>query len=559
MASEKQIAANRRNAQLSTGATTAEGKARSSMNSYRHGMRSKKRKLLREDLYFFENRKHKWLANFQAADDVSEFLAYQNVCASFEVEHAVQARVERVSKLIEASDDQEIDAARELSLRLFSDRAAAPGLYGNLPDFRTKQEQKQKTSYAGVADDPDHPARLVAELEKTAQGCILMLEKWQGLRGQLEPGKVWQSADRLAAIRLLGRQPTEAATERTIALIFAACDGLNLSAKSAFEDLRSDMNEDQLKRFRRNVQKRFPDLFGIEQPDECRRLLVELTDENIERLETLVDEFQGNADEAAAATVAALKCDGSPETYRLLNYIMRARNGLKQGFATYEKYRKRLKEESNRDPLKTEEALGRMPDRSLVTGAGQRDGLDLAWAYEASAASDDAAAPPVGMEEIDPREMARVDAMLDTILLNDQNEVVDREADPGAGVTQELELESGEQPGAEPMDAGENQLCVTSEPNFDGDVLREEHEDAAHVTANSDGFLGLDTGGEDGANRCKREDRERGLESAPLGQTVLLASARERVPGFRARPLVNRNPITRNRRSGGWRSRFPDE
>jgi len=38
MISEKQLAANRRNAELSTGARTPAGKARSSMNNLRHGL-----------------------------------------------------------------------------------------------------------------------------------------------------------------------------------------------------------------------------------------------------------------------------------------------------------------------------------------------------------------------------------------------------------------------------------------------------------------------------------------------------------------------------------------
>ena len=45
MASDKQIAANRRNSQKSTGPITAEGLAKSAMNAYKHGMQSRKRAL----------------------------------------------------------------------------------------------------------------------------------------------------------------------------------------------------------------------------------------------------------------------------------------------------------------------------------------------------------------------------------------------------------------------------------------------------------------------------------------------------------------------------------
>ena len=42
MASEKQIEANRRNSQKSTGPNTPEGLLRSSMNAHKHGMQAKK-------------------------------------------------------------------------------------------------------------------------------------------------------------------------------------------------------------------------------------------------------------------------------------------------------------------------------------------------------------------------------------------------------------------------------------------------------------------------------------------------------------------------------------
>ena len=149
MATEKQIAANRANALLSTGPKTAAGNARSSMNSYRDGMRSKKRKLLREESYLAENRKHKWMAIADPCNDVAEFLMHQNVCASFELEHAVRVNLERSNKLVENSDDKEIESVQALGRRLFLDRCGPTGAYGNLPDVRTKEERKRKTSSSG--------------------------------------------------------------------------------------------------------------------------------------------------------------------------------------------------------------------------------------------------------------------------------------------------------------------------------------------------------------------------------------------------------------------------
>ena len=62
MTSEAKTASCRRNGKKSMGPKTPEGRERSSMNAYKHGLRSKKQALIREDMYAFENRKLKWIA-----------------------------------------------------------------------------------------------------------------------------------------------------------------------------------------------------------------------------------------------------------------------------------------------------------------------------------------------------------------------------------------------------------------------------------------------------------------------------------------------------------------
>jgi len=74
MASPAQIAANQLNSRKSTGSRTPEGQAKSSMNALKHGNRSRKVALLREESCAFEDRLCKWMAIGDAQNDVEEYL-----------------------------------------------------------------------------------------------------------------------------------------------------------------------------------------------------------------------------------------------------------------------------------------------------------------------------------------------------------------------------------------------------------------------------------------------------------------------------------------------------
>ncbi|MFI5459554.1 MAG: hypothetical protein ACHRXM_29365, partial [Isosphaerales bacterium] len=185
------------------------------MNAFKHGMRAKKQALLRDDSIAFENRLRKWMAVADPHDDMGEFLVHQNVCMAFEVERVQRAHLEGLTSLIENSDDTEIEEVYELGKRLFFDPSGPSQLYGNPGVVR----RKLRTSWNGVAVDPNDPAALVRKLESSEPGCWFMLGCWEDLRAQLEPGKFWQSHDRLKAIRLLGRQPLDAIEDRRVAEI----------------------------------------------------------------------------------------------------------------------------------------------------------------------------------------------------------------------------------------------------------------------------------------------------------------------------------------------------
>ena len=130
MASPAQIAANQLNSRKSTGPRTPEGRAKSSMNALKHGNRSRKLALLREESYAFEERLRKWMAIGDAQNDVEEYLVYRNVCLSFELDRAERARVERCTSLIEKSDEDEVAEAQAVGRQLFFDPAGPPRSMG---------------------------------------------------------------------------------------------------------------------------------------------------------------------------------------------------------------------------------------------------------------------------------------------------------------------------------------------------------------------------------------------------------------------------------------------
>ncbi len=256
-----------------------------------------------------------------AQNDVEEYLIYRNVCLSFELDRAERARVQRCTSLIENADEEEVTEAQAVGKQLFFDPAGPTPLYGN-PTFFSR---KKKTSWNAQAVDPNDPAVLVKILERNEAGCWLR-EQWQALRAQLDSTGFWQSHDRLRATRLLGRQPVEANEDRRVAAIFVASHALRPAGETEFDDLLSDMEDSQRKRYGKAVRERWPDLFHTRESEEWRQMLVAPAEQNIERLNAKLEVHEQNADAQAERTFARMSFDPSPEGEALRNYLIKCTN-----------------------------------------------------------------------------------------------------------------------------------------------------------------------------------------------------------------------------------------
>jgi len=577
--SPAKLEACRRNSLKSTGPKTEEGRAKSSMNALKHGMRSKKLALLDEESYAFENRRMKWMSIADPDDDMGEFLVNQCVSLSFELERATRAHLERLTSLIENSDESEFDAVHELGKRLFFDPTGPTPMYGNRPDGR----RKLRTSWNGQAVDPNDPAVLARQLESSAMGCCWMRDCWEELRAQLEPGKFWQSHDRLKAIRLLGRQPLDAVEDRQVAEIFVASSALDPAGHKPFDDLLSDMGTTEHVHYRKAVRARWPDLVSAEDTAGCRQILIDLADRHIERLNAKLEVYEQNPDANAQRAVDRLGFDQSPDGNRIRQYHMKCNSGFFRAFETCRKYKaKKGAERGERrieyGGLGGEDSRRRIPDaarwpqptaasdhvadRSFVMGMGHAERETFEPSIDSDAFLDPDAQPGYADGTTRANESASADMMADTILadgvtlssgtsaLTSVTPPVDitlpagSELDAAAGDagvnSQDLsDADAATEPGDATSPLGENSENATNEPKLDESVIIIQHTEPVGVAANSGVDSGLDKPEEKPvkAERIDGTSGETPPESAfrPPAQIAGVAEHRAPPPGPAAR------------------------
>jgi hypothetical protein len=165
-------------------------------------------------------------------------------------------------------------------------------------------------------------------IEKTAAGCRHLRNIWTDLRSRIEPGRLWQSLDRLKAIRMCGCNPVDALEDRRVAEIYVAANALSQKEGHPWDDLLSEMGKPALETYRDRVRLRYPDLLYTSERGRGKKILVDLCEENIARLSAKIEMFDAKTREKAEQTVARLGFDHSPEGER----ISRCKTSCKRDF-----------------------------------------------------------------------------------------------------------------------------------------------------------------------------------------------------------------------------------
>ena len=151
--SEKQIEANRRNAQRSTGPRTAEGKARSSLNNLRHGLTGQITVLPEEDREAHDAFCDRLIAGFEPKtpieDQFAHFVAEDawrlNRIVAIENNIFALGRKNRHNEVRNALDDAQsfLDHARELNLLSLYEQRIHRNMQRNVNQLRELQKERE--------------------------------------------------------------------------------------------------------------------------------------------------------------------------------------------------------------------------------------------------------------------------------------------------------------------------------------------------------------------------------------------------------------------------------
>ena len=176
MATERQIAANKRNAGRSSGPRSDSGRSRSRLNATKHGLAAVLPEAEAAASPEFLRRRREWAAGVTLVDPAAHWAMDRAVAASLRIERCERAfdeviRASRERATLAWDEDREIEAG---------------GIFERLGR---------------------EPVLASRQLRGTLAGVGLLIEAWLGLAVALEDGSDWSEAEASRALDLLGVAP----------------------------------------------------------------------------------------------------------------------------------------------------------------------------------------------------------------------------------------------------------------------------------------------------------------------------------------------------------------
>jgi hypothetical protein len=196
--SPKQIAANQRNALLSTGPRTEKGKGKSRQNALKHGLCAMVLDVPGEDPAVFDKRLNDWNSELNPhGSSLDAYLVTLMTRHSINLDRCFSVQTARVAQLSrDAIKDHDEEVAREVEDLLL-----------HLTETQQYKEQKSglglKSDYLKIGPPPQ-PGHTVRRLLSTARGCQALFDEWDLLKAANAEPPTWDVDDAIRAANLMG-------------------------------------------------------------------------------------------------------------------------------------------------------------------------------------------------------------------------------------------------------------------------------------------------------------------------------------------------------------------
>jgi hypothetical protein len=239
--SEKQKAANRRNAQKSTGPRTPDGKRNSCFNAVTHGLTARTVLLPGEDSTELAARQQHLIDALKPRNETELEVVERMSADLWRSERAERGASKRIAAQLRHEPleraAKELDEALELGDRLFWDLPMPLPISERSPTGKVTEPPKSRD---GI--HPRSPARLRLKLEQSVAGTEWLLDRWTGLMNRFYHDDFWVNSDAFKMVRLLGKHAIDMADDVEVLSVFLCTVALRTAPKPGPEREVFDWN-----------------------------------------------------------------------------------------------------------------------------------------------------------------------------------------------------------------------------------------------------------------------------------------------------------------------------
>ena len=264
----------------------------SRFNAVKHGLTCLTPVLPNENAEAYQAKVDGYKASVAPRNHIENDLAELAAMASWRIHRAARSEAARAEHALQtetaAAELADRQKAAALGNRLLFDRRGPIELYG----MEEYDYQEPRTSWSGVADDPDAPSKLVMDLEASGAGVGWLWRSRGELAEVITSGLGFSSDRKIAAIRLLGKQPISAPSTPKVAQVFLACHAIEPCYEDPFQEIRSDMPAEHFELYKIRLGMRNFAAITPADADAARAVLLGIVERATERLRTLETEHR---------------------------------------------------------------------------------------------------------------------------------------------------------------------------------------------------------------------------------------------------------------------------